>query len=126
VIVFDSSVWLEFFGDGVHAEKFAERLRHPTTIVTPTIALYEVYKWIKRERSEEEAVRAVATMKKTQVVNLSDEIALTAADLSLSQKLAMADSIILATARAHGAELFTLDSDFAEIDGVKVFSKKSV
>jgi predicted nucleic acid-binding protein len=126
LIVFDSSACLEFFGDGHYNEEFATRLRHPIAIVTPTIALYEVYKWIKRERSEHEAMRAAATMKKTQVVELSDQIALTAADLSLSHKLAMADSIILATARAYDAELLTLDSDFAGIEGVRVFSRKQV
>jgi len=64
VIILDSSGWLEFFGDGPHAEEFANRLRQPAGILTPTIAIYEVYKWIKRERSEEEAVHAAATMRK--------------------------------------------------------------
>ena len=124
MIVLDSSGWLEFFSDGPHADEFARRLRRPASVLTPTIAIYEVYKWIKRERSEDEAVYAAATMRKTQVVDLSDEIALTAADLSLAHKLPMADAIMLATARAKGAELFTTDSDFAEIEGVTVFSKK--
>ena len=70
MIVLDSSGWLEFFADGPHAEEFASRLRQPANIITPTVAMYEVYKWIKRERSEEEAVEAVATMKKTHVVDL--------------------------------------------------------
>ncbi len=80
--------------------------------------MYEVYKWIKRERSEEEATAAVATMKKTNVVDLTEEIALTASDLSLTHRLAMADAILLATARTHNAELITTDSDFAGIEGV--------
>ena len=84
-----------------------------------------MYKWIKRERSEDDAVYAAATMRKTQVVPLSDEIALTAADLSLAHRLAMADAIMLATARCHDAELLTTDSDFEGIAGVMVFSKKS-
>jgi uncharacterized protein with PIN domain len=92
VIVLDSSGWLEFFTDGLHAEEFATRLRHPANVITLTVAIYEVYKWIKRERSEEEAVQAVATMKKTRVVDLTEELALTAADLSLTHRLAMADS----------------------------------
>jgi len=37
----------------------------------------------------------------------------------------MADSIILATAQAHDAELLTQDNDFEGIDGVQYF-KKSV
>ena len=125
MIVLDSSGWLEFFSNGPHAEEFAGRLRNPANVVTPTIAIYEVYKWIKRERSEDEAMYAAATMKKTEVVDLSDELALTAADLSLAHKLPMADAIVLATARAKDAQLYTTDADFEGIDGVTVFSKKS-
>jgi len=125
VIVLDSSGWIEFFADGPHADEFAKRLRRVEGVLTPTLALYEVYKWIKRERSEEEALVAVATMKQTTVVPLTEEIALTAADLSLSHKLPMADAIMLATARAHGAQLVTTDADFSGIAGVSVFSKSA-
>jgi len=124
VIVIDSSGWIEFFADGPHAEDFASRLRHPSTILTPTIALYEVYKWIKRERSEEDALQAAAAMKRTRILDLTEDVALTAADLSLAHGLAMADSMMLAAARVHDAELLTTDSGFEGIEGVTVFTKK--
>lgn len=124
MIVIDSSGWLEFFGDGPHAEEFADRLRNPGDILTPAVALSEVYKVAKRDRSEDEAVRAVAMMKKTRIIDLSEELALTAADLSLAHGLSMADSMMLAVARAYDAELATTDAGFAGIDGVTVFSKK--
>lgn len=124
MIVIDSSGWIEFFADGPHAEEFASRLRNVTAVLTPTIAIYEVYKWIKRERSEEDALQAVAAMKRTKVLDLSEELALTAADLSLAHGLAMADSMMLAAARAHSAHLVTTDTGFAGIEGVTIFSKK--
>lgn len=124
MIVLDSSGWLEFFGDGPHADEFATRLRQPANVVTLTVAVYEVYKWIKRERSEEEAMQAVATMKKTRVVDLTEELALTAADLSLVHRLSMADSMMLAAARLHNAELVTTDAGFEGVPGVTIFSKK--
>lgn len=124
MIVLDSSGWIEFFADGPHAEEFAVRLRHPANVITPTVALYEVYKWIKRERSEDQAIEAVATMKKTRIADLTEEIALTAADLSLAHRLAMADSTMLAFARANRAELVTTDAGFEGVEGVTVFSKK--
>ncbi|HEX3581190.1 MAG TPA: type II toxin-antitoxin system VapC family toxin [Thermoanaerobaculia bacterium] len=124
MIVLDSSGWLEYFGDGPYADEFAARLRNPANVLTPTVALYEVYKVAKRDRSEEEAIRAVAMMKKTQVVELTEELALTAADLSLAHGLSMADSMMLAVAHAFDAELATTDAGFTGIDGVTVFSKK--
>lgn len=93
-------------------------------VITPTIVIYEVYKYAKRLRSEEDAVDAVAAMQKTRVIPLSDELALVAADLSLAHKLPMADAIVLATAQAHDAELVTSDSDFAGLPGVIYISKK--
>lgn len=124
MIVIDSSGWIEFFADGPHAEEFGSRLRNPASVLTPAVAIYEVYKWIKRERSEEEALHAVAAMKKTCIVELSEELALTAADLSLSHGLAMADSMMLAVARANRAQLATTDSGFKGIEGVLLFSRK--
>jgi predicted nucleic acid-binding protein len=85
----------------------------------------KIYKWIKRERSEDQALDAVATMKRTVIADLTEEIALTAADLSLEHGIAMADAMMLAFTRAFGAELVTTDSGFGGISGVTVFSKKS-
>ena len=56
---------------------------------------------------------------------LTDELALVAADLSLAHKLPMADSIVLATAQAHGADVVTSDADFADIPGVVYIPKKA-
>ena len=124
MIVVDSSGWLEFLTDGVLAEEYAKRLRQPTSVLTPTIVLYEVYKHAKRLLSEQDAVDAVSAMQKTQVVPLSDELALVAADLSLAYKLPMADAIVLATAQAYDADVITSDVDFADIPGVVYIPKK--
>jgi predicted nucleic acid-binding protein len=124
LIVVDSSGWLEFLTDGVLAEEYAKRLRQPASVLTPTIVLYEVYKHAKRLLSEQDAVDAVSAMQKTQVVPLSDELALVAADLSLAYKLPMADSIVLATAQAYDADVITSDVDFADIPGVVYIPKK--
>lgn len=125
MIVLDSSGWIEFFADGPYAAEFAGRLRQPANVITPTVAIYEVYKWIKRERSEDDALAAVATMKKTNVTDLTEEVALTAADLSLAHGLAMADAMMLAFARENRADLVTTDSGFDGLAGVTVYSKKT-
>ena len=122
--VIDSSGWIEFFTDGPLADDYASRLRKLTTIITPVIVIYEVYKRLKRELSEDDAVIAVSAMQRSQVVPIDQELALTAADLSLEHGLAMADAIVLATARKFQAELVTSDRDFEEIAGVTYLPKK--
>jgi predicted nucleic acid-binding protein len=99
-------------------------LGEPARIVTPTIVLYEVYKVLRRDESEEHAVRAVAQMMKTNVVPLTATIALEAADLALEHGLATADAIIYATGRDQGAEVVTTDADLGRLPGMLFFSKK--
>ncbi len=123
MLLIDSSGWLEFFTDGPLAGTYAQHLKHPNHVLTPTIVLYEVYKIIKRQRSEEEALTTAAQMGKTQLVPLNDTIALTAADASLTYQLAMADAIVYATALTHKAKLVTSDADLASLPGV-VYHKK--
>jgi len=53
------------------------------------------------------------------VIDLDSSLSLAAAKLSLDLRLPMADSIILATARAHDATLWTMDSDFEGMGGVR-------
>ncbi len=124
MIVVDSSGWIEFFTDGPLADDYASRLRRLGSVITPVIVIYEVYKRLKRELSEDDAVIAVSAMQRSQVVPIDQELALTAADLSLDHGLAMADAIVLATARKFQAELVTSDRDFAELDGVTYLPNK--
>lgn len=124
MIVIDSSGWIEFFTDGPLASDYASRLRKLATVVTPVIVIYEVYKRLKRELSEDDAVLAVSAMQRSQVVPIDQELTLTAADLSLEHGLAMADAIVLATARRFQAELVTSDRDFEALDGVTYLPRK--
>jgi predicted nucleic acid-binding protein len=119
----DSSGWLEYFADGPNAPIFAKALRDTDQVLVPTVCLYEVYKVVLRQRGPSAALQAVALMRQGQIVELGERIALLAAEISLKHKLPMTDSVILATARAHGAHVWTQDADFAAIDGVTVVEK---
>jgi predicted nucleic acid-binding protein len=59
-----------------------------------------------------------------QVIDLNQEIALLAVTLSIQYKLPMADSMILATCRAHKAVLWTQDEHFKGLDDVIFIEKK--
>ncbi len=123
MILVDSSGWIEFFTAGANAGRYGRYLKRPSEIVTPTIVLYEVYKLVKRERTEEEALLAVAQIQKTRLVPLSESLALVAADVSLEFRLAMAGAIVYATALAEGAELVTGDRDLRGLPGVTYVPK---
>ena len=119
----DSSGWLEFFTDGPLAGAYAEHLADLSQVVTPTVVLYEVYKKIKLERTEEEALIAAAQIHRTRLIPLDDMIALTAADVGIEHGLALADAIVLATALTQKAELITSDVDFERLPGVTYLRK---
>ena len=120
----DSSGWLEYFADGKNAKFFAPALEDIENLIIPTICLLEVFKRILQQRTEDEALRAVATMQQGNVVTLDVPISLVAAKLSYDLKLPLADSVILATARAFDAVIWTQDADFKGITGVKFIEHK--
>ncbi len=121
--VIDSSVWLEYFANGPNARFFASAIEDTEQLIVPTLVLYEVFKRVLRQTDENRALHAVATIQQGTVVDLDAPIALSAARISVDLRLPMADSVILATARAHDATLWTQDEDFKVLKGVKYRSK---
>jgi predicted nucleic acid-binding protein len=118
MILMDSSGWVEFFTDGSLAAEYSKYLKELTKVVTPTIVIYEVYKKIKREKTEEDALLAVSLINKTSVIPLSESIALLAADLSLKYLLPMADAIVYATVFEENCKVVTSDTHFKDLDRV--------
>jgi predicted nucleic acid-binding protein len=125
VILVDSSGWVEYFTDGPLADEFAPYLERLEEVITPTIVIFEVFRVIRRQRSEEEAMQAVAQMQKTSVVDLDQFLALSAADISIEHGLAMADAIVYATARVNGVHTITADADFEGLSDVTVCARRS-
>lgn len=119
----DSSGWLEFFTDGPLAKKYFGYLEKLQEVVVPTLVIYEVYKKIKKERNEEEALLAIAHMGRAKIVSFDDALAISAADVSLKYNLSMADAIIYATALQENARLITSDAHFSRFSNV-IFLKK--
>jgi predicted nucleic acid-binding protein len=121
--VIDSSGWLEYFINGKNADFFAPVIEDTATVLVPTISIFEVFKRTLVEKNRNEALEAVAMMYAGRIVDLDREIALIAAELSFELKLPLADSIILATARANEAILWTQDEHFEGLAGVKYIKK---
>lgn len=114
----DSSGWVEYFGEGPHAEVFAPYIELEESLLVPTIVLYEVYKKLLRERGKSLADGFASQAMRRIVVPLDEDLALAAAQASLDHRLAMADAVIYATAQARQAQLVTGDLHFRGLPGV--------
>ncbi len=117
--VVDSSGWLEFLADGPNAGFFAPAIERPSGLVVPTLSIFEVFKRVLQQRDESHALQAAALMHQGHLADLTARLAIDAARLSQRARLPMADSIMLATARAHGATFWTQDADFEGMAGVR-------
>lgn len=122
--VVDSSGWLEYFADETNADFFAPVIEDQIRLIVPSLSIYEVFKRILQQRDEDQALQAVAVMQQGTVVDLTAPIALSAAKISNAHKLPLADSVILSTARACEAALWTQDADFKDIPNVRYIAKQ--
>jgi predicted nucleic acid-binding protein len=122
--VVDSSAWLEYFADGPNAAVFAKPIESTRSLIVPTLSLFEVFKRVSQQRNEDEALRAIAVMEQGKIVDLDRATALEAARLAIEHRIAMADSIMLATAQRHRATLWTQDGDFEGLPGTEYHAKQ--
>lgn len=122
--VVDSSGWLEYFADDSNADFFAPAVEKTSELVVPTVSIFEVFKRMHQQKGDEAALQAITAMMQGQVVELDATLALNAAKLSGDLHVPMADSMILATAQAFDAELWTQDADLKGIDKVRYIKKK--
>jgi toxin FitB len=118
--VVDSSGWVEFLGGGPKADAFGKYLENPAAVLLPSTVVYEVYKKMLREQNQILAERFLshALGFNEREIPLDTSLAASAARVSLTTSLPMADAIIYATAQAHHAELITSDAHFSGLPGV--------
>lgn len=116
-VVVDSSGWLEYFTADTKADLFEAYLRAPLLFV-PVIVLYEVRKILLLRHTKAVADSFVSQALRHTIVPVDQEIALSAAELSIQHKLAMADALVYTIANKLGAKLVTSDGGFRELPGV--------
>lgn len=123
--VVDTSAWIEWMIGGPVAGRIVPSLPTPDQWIVPTIVQLELAKWTLRELGEDAADRVLAFTMTCRVVPLDTPIALLAVDLHRQHRLAVADSIVYATARHEGATVLTCDAHFEALPGVELVSKVS-
>jgi predicted nucleic acid-binding protein len=121
--IVDSSFWIEYFAGTDAGNTVSKIIENTNDLIIPSITLYEVFKKLLLETSEDDALLCMAHMKQGKIINLNDELAFSAANLSIEFKLPMADSIIYATTVKYNCILWTQDHHFSNLDSVKFFEK---
>lgn len=123
--VVDSSGWIEYFTDGPGARFFAPALEKVESLIVPAIVVNEVMRKTLRDAGEPAALTILAAMRQGKVVALDETLAVSAARLGLAHRLPLADAIVLATARASAATLWTQDRDFEGLPRVRFRAKRT-
>jgi len=116
----DSWLWIEYLKDTRHADDLEERAAGDEQLLISAITIAEVQLYIRREKL---AVDLDEFFSKVTIIPVSASIAMLAAGLKLKYKLGLADAIILATAREHGAILVTGDPHFKGMKDVVCLKK---
>ena len=87
--------------------------------IVSTINLTEIYHWVLLHYDEKTAEEKVITIRKRCfIMPVEEEIAIEAAKIKHKTKVALADSIILATAKKAKAKILTGDPDFRSLKNV--------
>ena len=122
--VVDSSCWLEYFAGSKVGDAVSAAIEDLPSLIIPSITLYEVFKKLLSETTEDQALVAVAHMKQGRVIELDADLAIYSAKVGKDNKLALADSIIYATSTKYDCLLWTQDHHFKELKKVKYFEKE--
>ena len=117
--VVDTVGWIAYLAGGTLADRYEGHLRGRDEIVTPTIILYEVFKYLLRELGEDAAYQGAGQVAKTRTIPLNNELATAAAEVAIRHRLPMADAIIYATAQSEGAVVATSDEHFRNLPGIE-------
>jgi predicted nucleic acid-binding protein len=115
--VLDSSCWIEYFLGSAASAPYVT-IVSSATIIVPSITVFEVSRDLLRRFDSEHTLRAVSLMQQHEVVPLTADVALNAAQLAVNLNLSSADAIVCATAWQHKAALYTHDPDLNGLDNV--------
>ena len=121
--IIDSSFWLEYFAGIEASDIVSDIVENTDELIVPTITLYEVFKKLLLERNEDDALLAIGHMKQGKVIDLTEDLSLSAARISINYRLPMADSIIYATNSKYNCTLWTQDQHFSASNSVNYFEK---
>lgn len=122
--VIDSCAWIELLVDGPNTVVFQRAMAQASAVVVPVVCLHEVHRYIGAHFGEAEADGFAQSLQAHEVMGVDADLALEGARLGRKHKLALADSLVYASALRCGAELWTQDADFKGLVGVRYHPKR--
>jgi len=118
-VLIDSWTWIEYWKGGKLAKAAAAYIEGDEESVVSTVNISEVYFWVARYYDETKAAEKLKTVeKRCSIVAVDKEIAIGAAKIKIENKLGLADSLIMATARHVHAKVATGDPDMKDLKDV--------
>ncbi|MEK6892584.1 MAG: PIN domain-containing protein [Nanoarchaeota archaeon] len=106
----DSSIWLGYFLYG----EFSEIIEKEDFLYLSVLSLFEVQKKLnKTSLRKEDIEKGVLLMRgKSIILDLTEEIADKAVDISIEKDMPSIDSMIYATSLSKNMKVYTKDNDF--------------
>jgi predicted nucleic acid-binding protein len=117
-VILDSSGWLEYLTGDTKADLFAPYFEGHRPILVPAIVLYEVRKVLLLRQAKEITDTFMSQALSRTIIPIDEEIALSAATISIQYRLAMADALLYATSEREKAEFVTSDPHFKDLPRV--------
>jgi len=117
--VVDSSAWLEYLANGPNASEFASAIETIDRLVVPALVITEVLRRLDVQGRRDVIPEVLAHMRQGQIVVFDDQLAVDAAVLGRRHGLALADSVVYATALAIEGVVWTQDEDLQTLAHVE-------
>ena len=118
-VLIDSWTWIEYWRGGSRARDAADHIDGDEKALVSSVNLAELYHWVLSHYDEKVADEKRSTIeRRCLVVPLDADLAIDAARLRRAERLALADSVVLATGRRFAASVITGDPDFRGKRGV--------
>ena len=111
----DSSIWLDYFYNGNHKDI----IDSDEIILLSVISIFEIKKKLSLKNEQNKVEIALRKVReRSLIIPLDIEISEKAVEISIKNKIPMADSLIYATAIIHKAIVLTKDSHFKKLEKV--------
>jgi predicted nucleic acid-binding protein len=121
--VLDSCAWIELLTAGPNAPAYQKALAQAKALLVPVLCVYELHRWLGAKADEAQADSFIQSLQAHTVLPVDANLAVEAARLGRRHRLALADSLIYASARGADAILWTQDAAFDGLPGVRYLPK---